>query len=231
MSKAQIHLLELASSRYGIVVSPMLSSFLDTEEAAPTLGPHRHDYHALFLLSSGAITMRIEGQIIDMSPCSILIVQPGQIHQYIHSSNVSGWIMFLDGKILDTKVRTVIEQSKNSPKIIPLSGEEALFLDQILSSINQAAVEKIPGNFQTQMIHALANTLFYKTADLLLLQQNSNEVLTNRASKIVQDYKDLIKLNFKKFTRPAAYASLLHISVNHLNDCVKTQTGYSATRI
>jgi len=229
MIKDEIHLFELAKSSYGLVISPMLASFVPVENAATAFDPHRHDSFGLFLLRSGEMTMMVEGQEIIMQRSSLLLVQPGQVHQCIQSTKISGWVMFVDGKNLDMKTRAVTEQSAQEIALFSLGSDGLLFTDQLLLSIYQAAEDKNPGPFQTEMLHALINALFYQAANLHLLPKSSAERSASRPAQIVQQYKGLIKSHFKNLRRPAEYAALLHISVRHLNDTVKAQTGYSAT--
>ena len=231
MIKEEIHLSELAASRYGLVISPMLASYVPQEDVTTAYELHRHDSHALFLLKSGEMTILLEGHHVSMKSSSMLLVQPGQVHQCLQSHNISGWIIFFDGKFLDRKIRAVIEHSNEDIAFFQLNSEELLYFNHVLLSIYQTAEDKSPGHFQAQMLHALINALFYKAANMYLSRVVPVEANTSRSAQIVRDYKDLIKSKFRLLKRPAAYATLLHISVGHLNDTVKAVTGYSVTCI
>jgi AraC family transcriptional regulator, transcriptional activator of pobA len=229
MIKEDIHLFELAAHRYGLVISPMLASFVPVDDTATAYDPHRHDSYGLFLLRSGEMTLLVEEQVVTMHGSSLLLVQPGQVHQCVHASNISGWVLFFDGKNLDTKTRSVIEQSIQKIALFDLSSSELLFANQLLLFIHEASEADTPGPFQTEMLHALINALFYRAANMHLLRQSITENPASRPAQIVQEFKDLIKLHFKRLKRPTAYAELMHLSVSHLNDTVKAFTGYSAT--
>lgn len=229
MIKEDIHLFELGAGRYGLILSPMLASFIPAEDAAIAFEPHRHGTHGLFLLRSGEMSMLVEGQEVNMGKSSLLLVQPGQVHQCIRSKEISGWVMFFDGKSLDTRTRSITEQSVEKIALFDLDNSQLQFVDQLLLSIYQASKEKIAGPFQTQMVHALINALFYQVANMQLLRTLSGENPPTRAAQVVQEFKDLVKLHYKRIKRPVAYAELLNISVSHLNDTVKALTGYSST--
>ncbi|GAB3921271.1 hypothetical protein GCM10028827_04220 [Mucilaginibacter myungsuensis] len=139
--------------------------------------------------------------------------------------------MFFDGRFLDAGIRIIIERTIETIALLKFDNEGSLFFQQLLLSIYQAAEEKRPGKFQTKMLHALINALYYKAADLFLLLESLEEASSSRSSLIVQQFKDLIKRNFKIWKRPADYANALNISVSHLNDTVKINTGYSATHL
>ena len=99
MLKEEIHLFELAEGRYGLVISPMLPSFVPVEDEVSAFDPHRHDSYGLFLLRSGEMTLLVEEQVVNMQGSSLLLVQPGQVHQCVYSNEICGWVMFLTGSI------------------------------------------------------------------------------------------------------------------------------------
>ena len=81
----EIHLCELTKSYSGLVISPMLPSYIPIEDTATAFDPHRHDSYGLFLLKSGEMTMSVEENQVIMRHSSVLLVQPGQVHQCIRS--------------------------------------------------------------------------------------------------------------------------------------------------
>lgn len=171
-----------------------------------------------------------EGQVY-MQGLSMLLIQPGQVHECMQSRDVSGWVMFFDGKNLDTKTRMVLEQSIERIFLFKDCNDALVFCDELLLAIFKAFEDKTRGNFQTQLMHALINALFYQMANMHLLFNSFLKNPETRSVQIVQQFKDLIKLEFKTLKRPSAYAELLHISLSHLNDTVKRLTGYSATHL
>lgn len=229
--KQDIHLFELANSSYGLIISPMLASFVPDDDVATAFDPHRHDSYGLFLLRSGRIRMMVEGLELIMEDSSLLLVQPGQIHQSIESKDVSGWVIFFDSKNLDMNTRTITEQSVEDIAIFQLSPDELLFADRLLSSIHQAYEHSNFGPFLTQILHSLVNALFYQVANMHLARKSANKSFIGRPRQIVQEFKDLIKSHFKSLKKPSGYAEQMHISVSYLNDTVKAQTGYTATHL
>lgn len=229
MVKKKLDLFELRSGEHGLVISPMLASFSDHDDREKTLRPHRHDCYGLFLLRSGDLRMLVENQVIQMVGLSLLVVQPGQIHQSLHANELSGWVMFVDGKSLDPKTRGVLEQSSEEILYFDRTVGEVLFCDQLLQAIFQGSCQKKTGPFQLSMMHALINALFYQLTNMRLSLESAMENASARSSQIVQQFKDMVKLNFKSLKKPSAYAAMLNISISHLNDTVKAITGYSAT--
>lgn len=231
MTKKKVNLFELRAYPHGVIISPMQNNFDDHTDKEKAFSIHRHDSYGLFLLRSGEIKMMVEQEPIHMQGLTILVVQPGQVHECLHYQDISGWVMFFDGRNLDSSTRVVLEQSIE--KICVFSGHDnsLLFCDGLLLNIFQGLQDQTPGRFKTQMLHALVNALFYQIASMELTSKLSAVSTGSRAVRIVQHFKDLIKLKFKTLKRPFEYASLINISVSHLNDTVKGLTGYSATHL
>jgi AraC family transcriptional activator of pobA len=225
----EVHLFEFAKSYSGLVITPMLPSFVPIEDTATAFDPHRHDSYGLFLLKSGEMTMSVEENEVIMRNSSLLLVQPGQVHQCIRSLNIDGWVMFFDGKNLDTKARSINEQSVVEILLFELNPDELLITEQLLQSIFQAFENKTPGPMQTQIMHSLTNALFYHATNINLLRKSTTKNYASRPAQIVHEFKALTKSNFKSLKKPGDYATLMHISVSHLNDTIKANTGYSST--
>ncbi len=172
----------------------------------------------------------VEGHEVVMRDSSLLLVQPAQVHQCVQSAEISGWVMFFDAKHLDPKTRAVTERSTDEIVLFNLD-DDLLFTDLLFQSIFQASEHKAPGPLQAQMVHALIHALLYQVANMQLLYKSSAERPASRPAQIVQEFKSLFKSNFRRLKKPADYAALLHISVSHLNDTVKANTGYSATHL
>jgi AraC family transcriptional activator of pobA len=231
MINEEIHLFELAESRYGLVITPMLASFVPVEDEVSAFDPHRHNTYGLFLLRTGEMTMVVEGCEVVMQAPSLLLIQPGKVHQCVRSVENAGWVMFFDGKIPDTQTRAICEQGIKEVSLFALNSDELEFTDQLFRSVFHASQIKDLGPLQTQLLHALINALFYQAVNLQLLRRSSAETSSSRPAQIVQEFKGLIKANFKSLKKPVAYAALLHVSVSHLNDTLKAHTGYSATHL
>ncbi|MBW8684776.1 helix-turn-helix domain-containing protein [Chitinophaga rhizophila] len=229
-AKEHIQLLELNSSAYGLVISPMLRSYSLLREVEVAFDPHRHDFYSLFLLESGSVVFNIDAQQVTMTPGSMLLICPGQVHQCLEASDIAGWVVSFDAKLLDLKARSWIEQLMPGMAFFSLSSGELSFFKSLLSLIYEAFQEAHPGKFHQQLLHSLVNSIFYKAANLHISQQADTKVTGfPRPVQIVQQFKQLVKTHFRSLKRPADYAGLMHLSVNYLNNTVKAITGFPAT--
>ncbi|EDM37800.1 transcriptional regulator, AraC family protein [Pedobacter sp. BAL39] len=230
MAKDDIRLLALSGKVNEVVISPMTTSYAHSENDPDTSRAHRHDYHLLFLLTGGSVEMYVDGQLISMEKSSLLLISPSQVHHFVGMKDISGWVMALDGKILDSKTNSVIQESATKISFFKLSKADLDFFGNCLSNVYHTIEKTEPELFATQLVRALANAVFYKIADLhWSINSAVDERYTLRPVQIVQQFKALVKKHFIDLKKPSAYAAKLNISVAYLNDTVKAITGFPAT--
>ena len=213
-----------------VVISPMSMSYVHAKDNPDTSRAHRHDYHLLFLLADGSVEMYVDGKLISMQRSSLLLVSPSQVHHFVAMKDISGWVMALDGKILDPKTNAVLEESATEGSFFKLDDADFNFFDHCLSGIYHTLDKTEPEPFVTQLVRAMSNAVFYKIANL---HWSMNSAVQTRYSlrpvQIVQEFKALVKKHFIDLKKPSAYAAKLNLSVTYLNDTVKAITGFPAT--
>ena len=230
MNRSHIPLVELAASPKGLVIAPMSASFSYTEEANTVSDAHRHDYHSLFYLETGRLDFEIDSKPIHMTSGALLILHPEQVHQSVHSADISGWVMSFDGTLLDPQVCAVMESVTTQIALLNPENNDLNFIRQMLALIFETASDNDPGNFNLQLLHSLTNGLFYKIAELYQLVRRGVGAMENsRPVQLTASFKSLVKVHFLTFKKPSDYAAMLHLSVSYLNDTVKALTGFPAT--
>lgn len=232
MKGKEIRFLELSDSPYGVLVARMLPENITQEVRDDIATPHRHDYYSLIFLESGEANLLVDFQSIDLRSATMLLLRPGQVHQTNKGNDVSGWIMFFNGQIVDQNARLAIEQSLQNTILLSLSQEDLPGLNQLLSSISAAIEKERSGKFHIQFLQSLLNAFFYKTADILYLQEAGNiGKHPTRAVEIARSFNQLVKEHYRNLKRPAEYAEKMNITVSYLNDTLKSVTGFSCTHI
>jgi len=227
MSKNDITLFEMANSPYGLVISPISSEEDERYQVAEV--PHRHDYYSLFLLKKGSISFLVDSELVYLHSSSLLLISPGQVHQYIDAKNIAGWILSFDGKNLDAKSRSIVDQNTAKTALVGLNENEHLFFLEMLSAIYRATQIVEIDVFKLQVLHSLLNAVFYTATNKYFLLYKPDRQMSSRAEEITQQFRDLVKTNIGIQKRPAEYASKMNISVNYLNDAIKNVTGFPTT--
>jgi AraC family transcriptional activator of pobA len=66
----------------------------------PIREPHRHDYHELLWVRSGAGEHRIDGEPVAISPPAITVIGRGQVHQFAHAEALRGALLRFTDAVL-----------------------------------------------------------------------------------------------------------------------------------
>jgi AraC family transcriptional activator of pobA len=66
----------------------------------PIREPHRHDYHELLWVRSGAGEHRIDGEPVRIDPPSITVIGRGQVHQFQHADELRGGLLRFTDAVL-----------------------------------------------------------------------------------------------------------------------------------
>ena len=56
--------------------------------------PHRHDFHLVVIFTKGHGTHVIDFNTFEIKPGSVFVLQPGQMHHWILSKDIDGYILF-----------------------------------------------------------------------------------------------------------------------------------------
>lgn len=232
MKENRIKLFELSDSVYGILVARMQPEFVTKQVVEDMTTPHRHDYYSLILIETGHVNMTVDFQSVDLTPSSMLLLRPGQVHQTNSWEGISGWIMFFDGKKVDHNARYAIEQSLQNTIVVNLNHDDLSGLTCLCNEILLAIEKKSPGKFHHQFLQSLLNVFFYKSVDILHLQEAESVIqYPVRAIEITRAFNQLVKENYRVMKRPSDYASQMNITVSYLNDTLKIVTGFSCTHL
>lgn len=230
MIKDNVEMLLISGENHNLMISPMSMSYIPSESEPDTSAAHRHDYSSFFLLEKGSITMLVDNEYVTMTESSVLLIAKGQVHQPVESSDIGGWVMVFDEKILDPEILISLERSADRICFFQLNDEEMAFLNNFLVNIHSIAENTIDGPFGKKLLHGMVNTLYYKLANMYWFEKtDDSNKYASRPMQITQDFKRLVRQHFKVIKKPASYAEKLHISVTYLNDTVKKTTGFPST--
>jgi AraC family transcriptional activator of pobA len=232
MSKDNIEMHLLSGKGCDIIISPMSASYVPSEDEPNTYEAHRHDYYSLFLLEQGLIKIFVDNECVMMSGPSVLLVSPGQVHHPSESSVIKGWVMAFDGKIIDREVISSLEHSNSEICVLELNNNDLSFLNNLLSNLHYSVSNRISAPFEKNLLHSMVSSLYLKLANIHWSKNiHSEKASKSRSVQITQDFKLLVRNDFREFKKPSMYAEKLSISVTYLNDTVKKITGFSATTI
>jgi AraC-like DNA-binding protein len=199
--------------------------------------PHKHDFYLIVLFTKGSGTHEIDFNRYDIKPGVVFMMKPGQMHHWILSKDIDGYVFFHTGDFYDKgfTLTSVLDypffNSTHNPPLVLLNKKTLHWIESIFKSITQ--------EYQTnellkyEKIHALISLVYIELSrHYLPATQNENESYLIKLRKLER----FIDIHFKTKKYPHQYALLMHISEKHLNrickECLnKTTSDLIAERI
>lgn len=188
--------------------------------------PHRDDHYSLLVSCGGTVETVIDFDNIKTSKPFVALISPAQVHhQVVQAEILEGYAVSFNTELMPLELKPILETYFLHERIF--SGSPQLLKDiAAIIKIMMKTKQKNKSN-QLPISHYLLHSLLAMIANQIDIRQDRRK--GNRAKQIEQDFLQLLHLHFKKWKKPADYASSLHITVSHLNDTIKANTGTSVS--
>ncbi|QKZ13579.1 AraC family transcriptional regulator [Spirosoma sp. KUDC1026] len=190
----------------------------------------RATIHSMLFLTSGAATMKIGSDTYTIQPGQVLIVPAGQVFSFCEKDVNRGYLCsfhddFLIGKFSSERLKDFeFLRVWGNPRI-SLDAQTGQFVEHLFSRILLDYAEYGLNNLD--IIQPYLITLLCEINRAYTPMSGSTQTsavsLTNR-------FKELLFTHVRTHHRVTDYATLLHITPNHLNKTVKAITGKSPTK-
>ncbi|CAN5264580.1 hypothetical protein BH09BAC4_BH09BAC4_03870 [soil metagenome] len=204
---------------------PMIQQYQDE-----LTNPHRHDHYTCFFLEEGTITTCLDFQPVTINKTSFLFSYPGQIHKVGTAHSCKGWILGFDAKLIDEGVRHVFEQALSTVMLLTLDEQEHDWFRRMLMVIDRSLHENKAFLFHHKLVQTLLNGFIYRVAAIFQLQLNDRiRDYSVRSLALTRNFRQLLTQQVLTCKKPSDYAQQLNMSTSHLNDTVKSVTGFSVT--
>lgn len=191
--------------------------------------PHRHDFYTMVFTIKANGEHLIDFNAYPLTNQQVYFISPGQVHQIIEKEKSIGYALVFSNDFL------VLNN-------IPISFIEDLNLFNDFSETPPLKLED--DNFQQiqaylsdifQLYHSDITYKYEAVGSLLklvlILCNNACQLPIQdiqRSNQLLRDFKSLINQNYKQWHHTLLYADALHISPDHLNKVVKSQSGKPA---
>ncbi len=182
---------------------------------------HRDDYYILGVIINGEIDCIIDFQDYSVSKKSIILLSPGQVHQFDSERDLEALMLAFNPTLLDDKIHYQLEQSSifHSPIYKAEECADVSMMFQLLSRQNNMSAGRY-----------LARAIISILADMIIRQCCKMNQESSRRIDIVLKFRKLLRENIKEERRPSFYADKLRISPIYLNEIVKEITGQSPSQ-
>lgn len=195
--------------------------------------PFRHVVHDFFFLTKGS-SKRSKGlDNYEFNKNTFFFVPANQItaHAYI-SDDATGYFCYFNPEIFNNKFSQK-DLMKEFP-FLTFSGHPLVHVEDddvaaaIVNILERLLSEYGNKHISPNLFSSYLLALFFEIKRYANVDEKIKE---DASTRIAQQYKNLLIRNIYEKNRIADYASMLNVSVNHLNKCVKTATNKSAREL
>ncbi|SHN01766.1 AraC family transcriptional regulator [Chitinophaga sp. CF418] len=175
---------------------------------------HRHNFYLLGLCLEGATTHMLDFKQVTIQAGEMRLIIPGQVHQVmaIDGYGDSYVIAFTADFLLP--VQTILPNYATGPVRLPEADLQQV--TQLFSQLQKEYIERLP--------HYVAMLQHYLALLIMLFHRHATPD-AQAGPPLLTRYRELLAVHFIEWTKPAQYASAMHVSADHLNEVVKQHTG------
>jgi AraC-like DNA-binding protein len=201
---------------------------LDASQAhvdAGAYGVHRDDHYVFILLIKGTCYVKIDTQLHHAVAPALLSILPGQVHQYISSSDDAAvWFLAADSLLIGEPFQPLLNEAAHIGPVTLTPGQFASLegMCNVLSS-QFAAADTVP--YYKPVIHSLV-TAFTGIVAGVFKEYMGRDKQAQRGAAITSTFRQLLAAHYKTMKSPADYAAKLNLSLSYLNETVKAHTGF-----
>lgn len=218
-------------SEYGVVLHRFSSQGINH---TPVSYAHQDDYYIFGLLTKGMACGVIDFKELHLKEGDVFLVQPGQVHRFVSSENVEGWLMMADGKFVGNGEKCVFDNFSLSASSFKMDerrkeelGQIAILLELRLKDGNVHNADAVGFHLIDSVVPHLAEAFIAVIAEAVQEQNSLRTTLSARHVEIVLAFRTMLSEHLSTHRQPSYYASLLNISTVYLNEVVKKVTGMS----
>ena len=205
----------------------------DIHEIGFSLKAHAHDCNLIAVVTSGGGSHTIDGEVYKIEPPCIFLLNPGQIHSYEFTKDISGFAVYytMDFYLHYARERHVDKipflRSADRPTFIRFNADALRSISVLLEEMLQEF---------TQTFKAKEDIL-RNLLDILLIRinrlWNQDQIIPGKVTTVVQVQKlvQLIEKNYKKIKTPGEYATMMNLTSNHLNTLCKQSVKRTVTQL
>lgn len=195
--------------------------------------PFRHTVHDFFFLTKGT-SKRSKGlDNYEFEKNTFFFVPANQItaHEYI-SEDATGYFCYFNPEIFNNKFSQ--KDVLNEFPFLEFTGHPIVHVpdnDMVVAIVN--ILERLLSEYGNKHISSnlFSSYLLALFFEIKRYAKTDEKIKEDAATRIAQQYKNLLIRHIYEKNRISEYADMLSISVNHLNKCVKTATNKSAQEL
>ena len=213
-------------ARAGVLVRDFRQPALPDEH--DNAAPHRDAHYLLVLLTHGELHLYLDFEPVVLRGPVLALICPGQVHQLLRADHPEGWGISFEPGLLEAAFQLILEQGLRRPYLLDVHTPfyaRAVTLLTLLADCQAGVADAYSGRTQQTLLMAFLSLV----AGQLTPEPAAVPTREGRGPQLEQAFQQLLRQHYAQWKQPAQYAAALHISVAHLNDTVKGQTGLSVS--
>lgn len=194
--------------------------------------PHRLTFYDIAFIDEGAGTYYLDFSPCPVAPRQVLFTSPGQVRQWDVRPGMTGYVLFFTAEFITTffnDARFLEQLPYFHASTTPLHLEVCPEAFQTLTSNLREAEVEITARHRDQ-VHMLRAILYQVLIKLSRLYQQAYGVAPAPGPQgLVHRFRRLVEQRFQQVRQVQAFADLLGVSADYLNDCTKEHYGTTAS--
>lgn len=197
--------------------------------------PHRHNFYVTVFFTHGSGVHEIDFVSYEVIPGSLFFLNPGQMHYWDLSEDISGFIFFHTQPFYD--LHFAKSRIANFPFFYSVQNEPVLYLEETDSSYFVSLFEQIYKEtrseylFKMQKIKVLIDLVYIESTRLYIGKDDFDVSKQHSYYKKFQELEQLVEQHYKEEKSASWFADKLNISPKHLNRIVREMVGKTTTDI
>lgn len=186
------------------------------------LEPHRHNFYVLVLFTGGGGTHDIDFCTFQIQRGSLFLMQPGQVHSWVLSSNPTGYVVFFTKEVYnfyfaDKRVEDYPFFQFSTAKPEMICTEEEIQRADIYFNLMLEERQHL----KLQKKGRILNFLDILLIELARKYTLENTHVSHQYNHQLKQFDELLENHFKTQKSPAFYADKMAITPKHLNRIAK----------
>lgn len=197
--------------------------------------PHRHDFFEIIWLRSGRGHVRSDLRSFPITPRTLFITSPGQIHAWELEGDARGEIASFSEEFFAVTsdqpgllAKMPFLYAGPLDPILHLDAREGRRIDRVFSQLHGEAAEPAPG--RDDLVRAYL-TILLTLARQAFDRRNPEATAAPTADLLSRRFRLALEEHFPRLVEVGDFAELLRVSRTHLNYHLQRETGRSASAI
>ena len=217
---------------YALDLEAFTMSELRQRGGKEVLTTHQYEFHALVLVTQGACTQVVDFEPTKCAPGSLLMLRPGQAHNYGHDPAWDGWnVLFRPEFVLPVSgaARSLMlaVDLERLPGHMALRGKELRTVTRAIEQMRADAQLEAPLDDVNALLRHQLHALLTRLCILKGRQQGQEPVMSPALQRF-QRFQQLVEERFAQWHQVANYADRLGYTEKSLTRAVTASMGMTA---